>query len=188
MILGSISLEYPVEKFSGELALKYCGVKQVISEILRWFSLKPQRIVPDLTLSDNAWNRFVDYAITHELERVQPDILPAYLVFWYMSEVENGGHLQYFTNRRDDPFETTVKALHDMGSASLAGTLETAFSKWKLREINDPESVEEYVSLALGGEFEVLDLTFYNADPNIADILNANIPSRFVVADQIDNS
>lgn len=158
-------------------------MKRISSKILRWFSPKPRTIAPDSTIPDNAWNRFVNYACTRELERVPAEILPAFLVFWYMSEVENGGHLQYFTNRCDDPFGMTVKALHDMGSAELSSTLEAALFKWNSRERNDPESVEEYVTLALEGEFEALDLAFGNAEPGIYELLDANLPSRFVVTD-----
>jgi hypothetical protein len=36
---------------------------------------------------------------------------PAHLVFWYESEVQNGGHFQYFENRGTEHLAATIEAL-----------------------------------------------------------------------------
>jgi hypothetical protein len=41
---------------------------------------------------------------------------PAHLVFWYESEVQNGGHFQYFTNRSDHHIEETIQSLNALGA------------------------------------------------------------------------
>ena len=49
-----------------------------------------------------------------------PDLTPeqrrAHLVFWYESEMQNGGHLQYFENRGAEHLEETVYALGLLGA------------------------------------------------------------------------
>jgi hypothetical protein len=45
------------------------------------------------------WNAYVDLLAVEDHRDLVPEQRAAYLVFWYESEVQNGGHLQYFENR-----------------------------------------------------------------------------------------
>ena len=45
------------------------------------------------------WNAFVDLIAVESYEQLSPVQRMAHLAFWYDSEVQNGGHGQYFENR-----------------------------------------------------------------------------------------
>jgi hypothetical protein len=45
------------------------------------------------------WNAYVDLLAVEDHRDLVPEQRAVYLVFWYESEVQNGGHLQYFENR-----------------------------------------------------------------------------------------
>jgi len=45
------------------------------------------------------WNAFVDLIATEDYADLSPLQRKAHLVFWYESEVQNGGHGQYFENQ-----------------------------------------------------------------------------------------
>ena len=72
------------------------------------------------------WNAFVDlvakenYADLDEVQRV------AHLSFWYDSEVQNGGHLQFFVNRGNAFQDETLAALDVIGATCQRGVLEGA--------------------------------------------------------------
>jgi len=57
------------------------------------------------------WNAFVDLLTMEDYDDLSPEQRPARLVYQYESEVQNGGHLQYFENRHGASLSTTVKAL-----------------------------------------------------------------------------
>jgi len=50
------------------------------------------------------WNACVDLLATEDYRDLGKEQRPAHLVFWYESEVQNGGHLQYFENRGVETF------------------------------------------------------------------------------------
>lgn len=45
------------------------------------------------------WNAFVDLLAMENYTDLDEVQRAAHLCFWYDSEVQNGGHLQYFANR-----------------------------------------------------------------------------------------
>ncbi len=45
------------------------------------------------------WNAFVELLASHDYNELSPRQRAAHLVFWYESEVQNGGHLQFSENR-----------------------------------------------------------------------------------------
>jgi hypothetical protein len=47
------------------------------------------------------WNAYVDLLAMEDYHDLVEQQRPAHLVFWYESEVQNGGHLQYFENRQE---------------------------------------------------------------------------------------
>ncbi len=74
------------------------------------------------------WNAFVELVALTKYQDLSEEQRPAHLVFWYDSEVYNGGHLQYFENRRMQHLEETIEALRIMGAECqrliLAGAAE----------------------------------------------------------------
>ncbi len=62
------------------------------------------------------WNTFIDLVSLAECEELGPKQRIAHLAFWYDSEVQNGGHLQYFENIRGAHLAETIQALDAIGA------------------------------------------------------------------------
>jgi Domain of unknown function (DUF4375) len=107
-----------------------------------------------------------NYRDLDEVQRV------AHLCFWYDSEVQNGGHLQYFENRGTSLLNETLAALHLLGAESQRSILEAAghaFTSGTRKEQID--TVEEYVTAARSAEFAVSDSAYYACSPPIPELL-----------------
>ena len=62
--------------------------------------MKPTPLREDTQRDPNLiWNQFTDFLAMSDIDHLDSAQRPAYLVFWYDSEVQNGGHLQFFLNR-----------------------------------------------------------------------------------------
>src|SRR5258707_8156371 len=61
------------------------------------------------------WNAYVRLLAGERYEDLSPEQRPAHLVFWYESEVQNGGHPQYFENRGTEHLSATIEALRALG-------------------------------------------------------------------------
>ena len=117
------------------------------------------------------WNAFIDI-----LALEKPDVLSdvqqiAQNAFCYDSEVQNGGHLQFFENERIERAEAIFRSLHAIGASCQARVLEAAISRWRRVNRESPQSVEDYVKLALEGEFSDLDAQFYDCIPTMRQFL-----------------
>ena len=55
------------------------------------------------------WNAFVELVALTKSQDLSEEQRPAHLVFWYDSEVYNGGHLQYFENGARHHFMNTCR-------------------------------------------------------------------------------
>lgn len=75
------------------------------------------------------WNTFVEILALSDYSDLDQPQRPAYLVFWYESEVLNGGHLQYFTNKGIDHISETIKSLREFGADAYADVLEEAIGR-----------------------------------------------------------
>ncbi len=127
-------------------------------------------------LSENGkiWNAFVDRMVGDPPGPSSPEH-GLYHVFWYMSEVNNGGHLQYFHNRGTDFVPETVTALRELGCKDLAVVLSEAVEAWEVAERRPAQTPEEYVETALEGEFASFDSTFQELEPEFMERLEAVI-------------
>jgi hypothetical protein len=104
-----------------------------------------------------------------------PSQRPAQLVFWYESEVQNGGHLQYFINRGDDHSEETIQALHSLGARGQARVLAQAVALWRSAHREASVDAEVYVEEALEDEFGDLDKAFHACPENLASVLQRHL-------------
>jgi len=120
---------------------------------------------PGLDLAATIWNAFVDFLAMSEPNDLSPEQRPAQLVFWYESEVQNGGHLQYFLNRGLEEAREAVRALLQLGASSHSSVLESAIGRWSAVARTAPVSAEDYVEEALQDEFEQFDKEFFAAQP-----------------------
>lgn len=117
------------------------------------------------------WNVFVDLLATEESTRLSPTQRVAHLAFWYDSEVQNGGHLQYFENEAGREAEAAIVALRTMGAACQADCLAEALRKWNSLDREASASIEDYVDEALEDEFGDLDARYASCEPSITALL-----------------
>jgi len=99
----------------------------------------------------------------------------AHLVFWYESEMQNGGHLQFFTNQSGARAEETVSALEAIGAPAHAVVLTRALARWQACEHLPPADSEEFVARALEPEFVELDSAFHNCEMTLITVLQRHL-------------
>jgi len=117
------------------------------------------------------WNSFVDLLTTESFEGLNEIQRSAYLCFWYDCEVLNGGHLQYFENRGTTQLNNTVNALTMIGANDQAKLLEDAYYIYSGKSRKAINTIEDYVGVAQEGEFNKIDMCFYDCNPQMQDIL-----------------
>jgi hypothetical protein len=133
------------------------------------------------------WNAYVDliadskhYEAMNEIQRV------AQLAFRYESEVQNGGHLQFFENEPAAVIEPTLASLGAIGAEVYAPILSEAISRRRSKQGKTLESIEDYIAEALEDEFADLDEAYYMAQPPMIELLENYLnkwQDEFVVVD-----
>ena len=121
------------------------------------------------------WNAFVDLLAFTDHECLAPEQRPAHWVFWYESEVQNGGHFQYFENRGTVHLGVTLEALELLGATCQQRVLQAAGALW----LSDPrppvETVDEFCEQALEGEFDSYDARFHDCSPSLLECLETHL-------------
>lgn len=95
----------------------------------------------------------------------------ATLAFWYMSEVYNGGHVQYFVNYRKPDYRHVLQALTDIGAAEQTGILDSALKALPRDGVPFPDTAEEFVALYGQVNLGQYDTAFYRCARTIEDCL-----------------
>lgn len=139
----------------------------------------------DLTENSQAvWNAFIDLLAMSNYEDLEDSQRPAHLIFWYESEVQNGGHLQYFLNRGTGHVPETIGSLRAFGALEQARVLERAASLWNAKLRLHPSDIEDYIDEALEFEFEDLDKGFGDCPVDLTTVLERHLSgneSAFIV-------
>ncbi|MGH9514229.1 MAG: DMP19 family protein [Terriglobales bacterium] len=118
------------------------------------------------------WNSFINLLAEYSYEELSAEQRPAHLVFWYESEVQNGGHLQYFENRGVEHLAETIAALGLVGASCQQQLLKEASTLFLGHPRKPIETVEEYVSIAMEDEFGVFDQGFGLCSPSLVSRLD----------------
>ena len=113
------------------------------------------------------WTAYVSLIAIEDYDSLSSIQRAAHLVFADESEVQNGGHLQYFLNSAGRRATDAIAALKTLGALDQAEILSNAVSRWQATDRAIPTTPEEYVEQALEGDFEDLDLRFYSCSPEI---------------------
>jgi len=113
------------------------------------------------------WNEFLNRYGMLPLEAVDREYRGEYLAFWYFSEVYNGGHLQYFLNKHDYPWQETADAMQAMGASEHAAIMRKAIRRWRGKMRIAPTTVEEYLEIERQREFDDLDNAMYDLKPEL---------------------
>ncbi|SRR5579883_2280341 len=133
------------------------------------------------------WNTYV-YLIASEYSQLEPQQRPAHLVFCYESEMQNGGHLQYFENRGTKYLNETVKALGLLGASCHQQVLLDAIEVLLSHARGPINTVEEFRATAMEGEFSSFDSRFHDCTPSLLDCLESHLkehPSLFITITRI---
>jgi hypothetical protein len=130
----------------------------------------------DLTANPRAdWNAFIDLLAMKDYRELDPRQRAAHLVFWYESEVQNGGHFQYFANQSGERADETVSALEAIGAPAHADVLRRALARWQAYERLPPADSEEFVASALESEFADLDRAFHSCATTLVTVLERHL-------------
>jgi hypothetical protein len=115
----------------------------------------------------NYWNTFNDFLSNSDLDELSGLLRKCFLIYWYASEVCNGGHGQYFDNQSETDFNDVVEALEYFGASEHSEILKNAISIQppSFDELND-EEVE-----ALGEKENELDSRFNDAKTDLFGLL-----------------
>ncbi len=135
--------------------------------------LSPQH--PDFAVE--SWNAFIELLATSDASELHPSQRPAHFVFWYESEVQNGGHLQYFCNRGYPEALQAVESLRLLGAVEHADLLFAALTAWDSHSRPDLDTVDDFVAEALSAEFAPHDQRFGQLAP-LTDVLERHLQAH----------
>ena len=117
------------------------------------------------------WNSFVDLVCMEKYYDLTPIQKVASALFWYNSEVQNGGHMQYLANQGIDHLKETILAFEKIGNKDFLPILTKAFNIYGTSNLDEIEEVEDYVAVALQDHFAECDTKFHEIEPSIDKIL-----------------
>lgn len=153
--------------------------------MVRKLSARKARAAPHLI-----WNAFVDLIATEEYSALTSKQRLAHLAFQYESEVQNGGHYQYFVNQSGTRAPETVDALTSLELDAQADVLGKAISRWHSQVRTPPVTADHFVQDAELDEFGDLDQAFHACPRSILDALSAYLSANqtdFVLLENDDN-
>ena len=116
------------------------------------------------------WNAFIDLIATENYEDLADEQRIAHLAFFYDSEVQNGGHFQYFVNAHAQRASETIAALRGVGADDQASILADALKRWDRRPRPKISTAKDFVS-AGQSMFVDLDSCFHDSTPSIRQCL-----------------
>jgi len=119
------------------------------------------------------WNAFIDLLSIEDYADLSPLQRKAHLAFWYESEVENGGHGQYFESRGTRQLAETMAALTDLNLSCHARVLSRAANAIPAM---DPQS--NWEELVEDGFIEELDAAFQTCSPTITEALERHLAAH----------
>lgn len=105
-----------------------------------------------------------------ELADLNPIQRKAHLAYWYMSEVYNGGHWQYFCNKAHYDHKEVVESLREIGADEHAEILIQALSRLR-EDMLLPETVEQFIDGYDEVDLQDLDMAFGGCTKQIEDCL-----------------
>jgi hypothetical protein len=119
------------------------------------------------------WSTFIDL-ISGYLEDLDPEQRPHFVLI-YDSEVQNGGHLLYFFNRREQYLQETLSALTLLGADDQRSVLEDATLLFDSRPRKRPSTPQEYSTIAMQGEFDNFDKRYRDCAPSLGELLGKHL-------------
>jgi hypothetical protein len=117
------------------------------------------------------WNAFIAFVSEDPRSMGSLEQHAASLVSRYEAEVQNGGHLQYLSNKGILEAEETVDGLRQLGAAQHAELLEGLLRSLPVVPSRDEVSSAEYVSHSLEDPYGGYDRAFHELEPPLVLVL-----------------
>src|ERR1044071_9813900 len=117
------------------------------------------------------WNAMNDMCALSDIGDLTPVQRVAHLAYWYMSEVENGGHHQYFLNKADFDQDEVVQALAAVGAREHAEILRDALNQVRASPLGTPQTVEQFLESEDAADLTDYDSAFAKCRPSVFDCL-----------------
>jgi len=125
------------------------------------------------------WNSFIDLIAMeneNELTEIQKNAQQA---FWYDSELQNGGHLQYFENQKKKDYSNVIQSLKNIGAEKQSQILQKAANLYFNKNRKSIKSIFNFIKKANEGEFDEFDSQYYEIEPDmnyhLQNYLNNNL-------------
>jgi hypothetical protein len=119
------------------------------------------------------WNAFIDLIAIEDYGDLSPIQRKAHLVFWYESEVQNGGHGQYFENQGRLRLRETMSALVEMGLSCQAQVLARAADAF-----DRADAEADWADVLPSGLPEELDEAFHSCTPDVTKALQEHLAAH----------
>lgn len=116
------------------------------------------------------WNAFIDLLAVEAYSDLSSVQRMAHLAFWYDSEVQNGGHGQYFENRGVNGLAETVGALRDLGLACQARVLSRAVAA-----LSAAVPGADWADALHDSFIDELDHEFHRCTPTVTEALEQHL-------------
>jgi hypothetical protein len=117
------------------------------------------------------WNAFIDILANEDENDLSDRQRDAQRSFWYDSEVQNGGHLQYFENSDRSDYADVVRSLREIGAQGQATILEQASKQYLRSKTSRLNGLFNFLQKAKEGIYADYDSRYYAARPEMNAIL-----------------
>ena len=136
------------------------------------------------------WNTFVDLIASNDMADMSEVQKRAALCFWYDSEVQNGGHLQYFENMATlgfTDYRAVADALEWLDATSQSKILLKAVSIRNTEKRGFIKDAFDYIVRAKEGQYDAMDEEYYACTPDITHLFHTMIEkyqNEFVIIEE----
>ena len=117
------------------------------------------------------WNAFIDLVAMEDEKDLSSLQKNGKRAFVYDSQIQNGGHLQYFENLRLNDYSEIVESLKSLNAPFHADILQRAASLYNAKARPVIEDKYQYSEIALEGEFDKLDSEYHRASPTLTELM-----------------
>lgn len=121
---------------------------------------------------DSAWNQLVSTVLVDDIKGLNKKQRLAHYCLVYDNEIQNGGHLQYFENKKGRDLSATLEALEAIGALEQKQVLEDAKQIFLQETRPAIQSVEEYKERELEEQYAVFDSKYYSLERTITNYLS----------------
>jgi len=113
------------------------------------------------------WNSFIDLLAMESEEDLTEIQKHAQRAFWYDSEIQNGGHLQYFENRSMNDYSEVINSLKIIGANEYSIILKKASDLFISKKRKSIKNVFDFIKKAKEFEYDEYDSKYYKVTPDM---------------------